>query len=71
MCRVEPFEVCKVEGSWRGVQGSSSHRAFVARCPVVALSPDSLLSRLELSDTNVCEPEIRARLGTAAYLCTA
>ena len=28
-----------------------------------------LLSSLELSDTQVYEPEIRARLGTAAHFC--
>jgi len=28
-----------------------------------------LLSSLELSDTTVYEPEIRARLGTAAHFC--
>jgi len=33
-------------------------------------SSSSLLrSSLELSDTEVCEPEMRALLGTAAYLC--
>lgn len=32
-----------------------------------SLSTSLLLSSLELSATNVCEPQIRARLETAAY----
>ena len=32
-------------------------------------SSSVLLSSLELSDTQVCEPSIRARLGTAAHFC--
>ena len=33
------------------------------------MSSSSLLSNLELSDTKVYAPQIRARLGTAAHLC--
>ena len=32
-------------------------------------SSSSFLSRPDLSDTKVCEPYIRARLGTAAHFC--
>ena len=36
----------------------------------MAFSSDSLLlSSLEMSDTDVYEPSIRARLGTAAHFC--
>ena len=41
------------------------------RFPIAASvgSSSLLLSSLELSDTQVYEPEIRARLGTAAHFC--
>ena len=42
----------------------------VAHTPnAVSSSSSLLLSSLELSDTKVYEPEIRARLGTAAHFC--
>ena len=44
----------------------------MARTPCrVSSSPSSLLSSLELSDKKVDEPQIRARLGTAAHFCEA
>ena len=36
-----------------------------------SLRPSLLLPSLELSDTKVFEPEIRARRGTAAHFCEA
>jgi len=42
---------------------------YRAEGAVVHPSSSLLLSSLELSDTHVYEPQMRARLGTAAYLC--
>jgi len=36
---------------------------------VIPSSSSLLLSSLELSDTQVCEPKIRALLGTASHFC--
>ena len=36
---------------------------------IFSSSSSLLLSSLELSETKVCEPYIRARLGTAAHVC--
>jgi len=38
-------------------------------CLHASSSSSLLLSRLELSDTKVYEPQIRALLGTAAHFC--
>jgi len=45
--------------------GEASRRFKICRAQVTPSS--SLLSSLEFSDTQVYEPEIRARLGTAAH----
>ena len=49
-------------------------RVLTAPCRILCsrrTSSSSLLSSLELSDTQVYEPYIRARLGTAAHFCEA
>ena len=43
-------------------------RSEVRQCNVLS-SPSLLLSSLELSDTKVYEPQIRALLGTASHFC--
>ena len=45
---------------WQGPQGAQRMEGTL---------PSALLSSLELRDTNVYEPSIRARLGTAAHFC--
>ena len=42
---------------------------FRALSQSILLFPSLLLSSLELGDIKVYEPEIRARLGTAAHFC--
>ena len=59
--------------SWLGVQGSGGRgiasRAWGAGwCRSSGSSSSLLLSSLELSDTHVYEPSLRARLGTTAHL---
>ena len=51
-----------------GLRGSAD-RMRVASAECLLFFSSLLLSSLELSDTKVYEPEIRARLGTAAYFC--
>ena len=51
-------------GVWRGGLRDSAMPAGLH-----FFSSSLLLSSLELSDTNVYEPYIRARLGTAAHFC--
>ena len=55
-----------------GVYRGTLVRGQVERGPA-SLAPSTssflLLSRLELSDTKVYEPYIRALLGTAAHVC--
>ena len=57
-------------GVEKGVPASRRH----PRTPLdgqsrVSSSSSSLLSSLELSDTQVCESSIRALLGTASHFC--
>ena len=46
-------------------------RARARAFPEGSFSSSLLLSRLELSDANVYEPQTRARLGTEAHFCEA
>jgi len=53
-----------------GLGGGNSGEAE-ERCswPLARASSSLLLASLELSDTQVYDPSIRARLGTAAHFC--
>jgi len=66
-CNTSASDAMRVQGpppALRGVEGASA----IAASP--SSSSDLLLSILELSDTKVYEPCIRALRGTAAHVCT-
>jgi len=59
----------RVEGKGLRLRGTLPARE--RPCLLWLFFSSSLLSSLELSDTKVYAPEIRARLGTATHLCKA